>query len=126
MEVSPTVYLTKVYFLLLPSPTLSSILPSSSLPPSSLFLPASSLPPSSPLPLPSLPPLSSLLLSPPSLHPPELIPYEQVVQQLAEDTVDTHCGLGHDGSRFVCGEIAQAAFVTIKVHHVTAGHMSIT
>ena len=75
----------------------------------------------SPLPPPSLPP---------SLLTPELIPYEQVVQQLAEDTVNTHCGLGHGSNRFICGEIAQAAFVTIKVtSYVTsrshASHMHV-
>lgn len=53
----------------------------------------------------------TLSLPPPS----EIVPYEQVVKQLAADTIATDATLGHKGGRFSCGKFSQAAFITIKV-----------
>ncbi len=50
---------------------------------------------------------------PPS--PPELLPYEAVVNQLNADTVQFSAGLGHNGGRFKTGQYSQAVFISIKV-----------
>ena len=44
-----------------------------------------------------------------------LIPHEDVVTQLAADTLSTFSGLGVSGSRFKCGRFAQAAIMGLKV-----------
>ena len=45
----------------------------------------------------------------------EMIPYESVVKELEEDTVDMSAGMGFHGSRFSPGLFPQGAFMKLKV-----------
>ncbi len=54
-------------------------------------------------------------LPPSPSPPPELLPYEAVVNQLNADTVQFSAGLGLDGGRFKTGKYSQALFISIKV-----------
>ncbi len=49
-----------------------------------------------------------------------VIPHEEVVSQLAADTLSTGAQLGLTGSCFKCGVFAQAAVMSIKVSIVIA------
>ena len=44
-----------------------------------------------------------------------LIPYEDVVTQLAADTLSTESSLGFRGARFRCGTFSQLALIKVKV-----------
>ena len=44
-----------------------------------------------------------------------VIPYEQVVQQLSEDTISTNAGLGMSPGVHFCGKFPQVVWISIKV-----------
>ncbi|XP_014676544.1 PREDICTED: uncharacterized protein C05D11.1-like isoform X2 [Priapulus caudatus] len=59
--------------------------------------------------------LMELLLESPIQRNAGLVPYEDVVAELASDTLTTVLTLGVDGSRFHCGPFAQVAVLMLKV-----------
>jgi Zn-dependent M16 (insulinase) family peptidase len=62
-----------------------------------------------------IPLLTKLMFESPIIRDGVVIPYENVVQELAEDTVSTNAGLGLDGFGHSCGRFPQALFISVKV-----------
>lgn len=52
-----------------------------------------------------------------------MVPYETIVKELEEDTVEASANMGLSGQRFAPGTYPQAVVIQIKVHHdVTWSH----
>ncbi|XP_033646112.1 uncharacterized protein C05D11.1-like [Asterias rubens] len=64
---------------------------------------------------PYLPVFIEILFESPLIRDGVLVSHEDVVTQLAADTLSTESSLGFNGNRFRCGEFSQVAFIEMKV-----------
>ncbi|XP_022082849.1 uncharacterized protein C05D11.1-like [Acanthaster planci] len=64
---------------------------------------------------PYLPLFMEIIFESPVMRDGVLIPYEDVVTQLAADTLSTESSLGFKGARFRCGQFSQLALIEVKV-----------